>query len=131
MLEEIRERRPSLAASLADAVPTAPGDGSLGLTVPNGTHFHRDQLMDRANMSIMETAASAVFGDGVRVCLEFSVSEKEGRAEAGERDAERRSAAAGTPERGRAGDKTDRGDPMVRRVVEMFDGRITNRSSED
>ncbi len=116
VLERIKQERPSLAASLADAVPWTDGPGRLGLRVPNGTAFHMDQLRDRANMSIMESAASSVFGGSVSVRLEFA------RAEPSE---------AGDGAAVRTGRSDTDADPMVRKVVEMFDGRITGKSREE
>jgi len=122
----IRSERPSLAASLVDAVPSVPAAGRLGLLVPNGTAFHMDQLRDRANMILMETAASAIFGAGVRVSLEF------GRSVTHESVVERtigRAAEARASSDGSKGRDTD--DPMVLKVVEMFDGRITSQRKEE
>ncbi|MFH1502931.1 MAG: DNA polymerase III subunit gamma/tau [Candidatus Eisenbacteria bacterium] len=115
VLTKIREERPSLAASLADAVPSAHDGGRLGLRVPNGSSFHRDQFEDRANMSLMERAASDVFGGPVRVRLEF-----------GESPGARAADGAPTGARDEGGD-----DPMVQKVMEIFDGRIMTREREE
>ncbi len=116
VLRKIREQRPSLAASLAEAVPSAPAAARLGLHVPNGTSFHRDQLEDRSNMSIMENAASEVFGGRVRVRLKFGEAPQ---------NVERDEPRAASP----TGEGDD--DPMVRKVVEMFDGQITTRQRKE
>lgn len=113
ILERIRSERPSLAASLADAIPSVTGPGTLGLRVPNGTTFHRDQLEDRSNLSIMENAAAAVFGADTRVRFEFGAGEAPGRrSESGNQ----------------RGDRAD--DPMVRRVLEIFGGRVEDTRRE-
>jgi DNA polymerase-3 subunit gamma/tau len=113
VLERIRAERPSLAASLADAVPSVHGVGELGLHVPNGTTFHRDQLEDRSNLMIMENAATAVFGSGVRVVFDFGTNA--GR---------RAGSTAGSAE------ASDVEDPMVRRVLEIFGGRLEETQEE-
>ncbi len=115
VLDRIRQERPSLAASLSDAEPWSPGVGSLGLRVPNGTAFHMDQLRDRTNMTIMENAAGSVFGGTVKVRLDFTS------------DAPARGGDA-APSRQRSADARD---PMVQKVVEMFDGRVTGKSREE
>ena len=113
MLARIRAERPSLAASLAEAVPSITGPGALGLRVPNGTMFHRDQLEDRSNVSIMESAATAVYGEDVRVIFQFGGGEP-------------------PPEKGSSNDgRSERSDdPMVRRVLEIFGGRVEDTRGE-
>ena len=79
ILERIRSEKPGLAASLRGTVATPAAGGELGLLVPNGSRFHRDQLLDRGNMKLMESAATVVFGRPVRLAFEFG-------APAGDRD---------------------------------------------
>ncbi len=114
VLEMIREQRPSLAASLADAEAWSDGRGHLGLRVPNGTAFHMDQLRDRANMTIMESAARSVFGGRVNVRLDFTSDGPRER-----------------PDCAAPSDGEHAADPMVQKVVEMFDGRIAGKTREE
>jgi DNA polymerase-3 subunit gamma/tau len=111
VLERIRTEKPGLAASLKGAVATPAAGGELGLLVPNGSSFHRDQLLDRGNMTIMESAATAVFGRRVRLRFEFGAVPGEGVQDLGAAPA---SAEPARPE----------SDPMVRKVIEVFDGQI-------
>ena len=113
VLDRIRAERPSLAASLAGAVPSVHDSAALGLHVPNGTSFHKDQLEDRSNLSIMETAATAVFGARTRVVFEFGVEPRP---------------SSGPAEREPGKDAME--DPMVRRVLEIFGGRVEERPRE-
>jgi hypothetical protein len=133
----IRDERPSLAASLADAVASAVSDGALCIRVPNGTKFHKDQLGDRANMQIMENAASHVFGGRVRVKLAFtSADERSGTTSRAPHKTHDTPEGDGGTLRGNPGalqgdgGGTD-GDPMVQKVLDIFNGRITTRSREE
>jgi hypothetical protein len=98
-------------------VPSAAADGRLGLLVPNGSRFHRDQLLDRGNLTLMEGAATAVFGRPVRLSLEFGLESSDGAASAGDVGGIRAAAPADPDGRPEA-------DPMVRKVLEVFDGDI-------
>jgi hypothetical protein len=92
-------------------VAASAAGGELGLLVPNGSRFHRDQLLDRGNMKLMEGAATAVFGQPVRLRFEFGAPAGEGIRDV--------AAAADGPGRARS-----EADPMVRKVLEVFDGEI-------
>lgn len=111
ILEKIRCERPGLAASLTGAVATPATGGELGLLVPNGSRFHREQLLDRGNMTLMEGAATAVFGQPVRLRFEFGAAPGEG--------VQGISATSAASERGQP-----ESDPMVQKVLEVFDGEI-------
>ena len=115
VLGRIRQEKPGLAASLIEAIPTGLSDDRMSLLVPNGSMFHRDQLLDRGNMALMERAASAVFGRSVRLDLTF------GPTQAPARQQEPRAEAAV--------DGIE--DPMIRKVVGMFDGQIVDRKREE
>lgn len=115
VLERIRFEKPGLAASLTGTVATPSAGGELGLMVPNGSRFHRDQLLDRANMRVMESAATGVFGRPVKLRLEFAAPPGEGVADIAARAPSRQATGRGDgPE----------ADPMVRKVMEIFDGDI-------
>jgi DNA polymerase-3 subunit gamma/tau len=109
VLERIRSERPGLAASLSGAVPSPAGGGELGLLVPNGSRFHREQLLDRGNMTLMESAAGAVFGSPVRLTFEFGAP-----AGGGECVGAPPESATARPE----------ADPMVRKVLDVFGGEV-------
>jgi DNA polymerase-3 subunit gamma/tau len=110
ILARIRTERPALAAFLNDAVPASADGRTLGLLVPNGSSFHRDQLQDRGNMRLMERAASDVLGRDVRLTFKFGAP---GRA-----DARAAADSTGAPSEGAEAD------PTVRKVLDMFGGEI-------
>ena len=118
-----RHRCPTLVASVHES-------GRLALHIPNGTPFHKDQLEDRASMKLMERAASNVFGGRVRVRLEFGEATN-GDTSAGSNG----ETGTGTTRvgNGSSGDGQARGgdDPIVRKVLEIFDGRVTTREREE
>jgi DNA polymerase-3 subunit gamma/tau len=128
VLELIRSRKPALAAFLADAQASHLGDGPLSLSVPNGSHFHREQLKDRGNMKLMERAASTVYGGTVKLAFTFGAALAH---ESGGSGAPRTMRGGGQPSAidGAVRDASD--DPTVRRVIEMFDGEITKRKREE
>jgi DNA polymerase-3 subunit gamma/tau len=115
VLARIRDSKPGLAASLADSSPGTAGRGKLEIEVPNGSRFHKEQLRDRGNMRLMESAAGEVFGGRVRLSFTFA----EAAAERG-----------GAPRNGRPeGEGQD--DPVVKRVVDMFGGQIVDSKREE
>jgi len=115
VLGRIRQAKPGLAASLADAVPTGLTGERMSLLVPNGSMFHRDQLLDRGNMTLMERAASDVFGRSLKLDLTFGP----GRPPVAKEGRRRPDPLEGVD------------DPMVEKVVGMFDGRIVDRKREE
>ncbi len=122
VVERVRAEKPALAAFLNGAVPTFPADGAVSLEVPNGSNFHRDQLRDRGNMRIMERAASEIYGGRMSLGFTFGAPEVPAAPGAGtpaSRNAVSRGALDGGP--GTAGADAD---PMVRKVLEIFDGEI-------
>lgn len=116
VVERVRSQKPALAAFLGDAVASAPSQGQLAVLIPNGSSFHRQQLQDRGNMAMLERAASEVYGQPLRLKLAFAQPAKESAAPP---------ASGG---RARAGETAD---PMVRKVLEMFDGEITGTRKEE
>ncbi|MBM3306919.1 MAG: DNA polymerase III subunit gamma/tau [Candidatus Eisenbacteria bacterium] len=116
VVERVKARKPALGAFLTEAVASPLTDGRLGVLIPNGSNFHRQQLQDRANMTLLEQAAGDVYGKPVKLSLTF--------AEA----ARAVPAPAAAPQRREAGDGED---PMVRKVLEMFDGEITDTRAEE
>lgn len=112
----IRAVKPGLAASLQETVASPASGGRVLLTVPNGSPFHQQQLRDRANMAIMERAASEAFGGAVRLDLEFT---------------ERSRKTATPPGANATNGAGELEDPMIRKVVEMFDGEITETRREE
>jgi hypothetical protein len=117
VLERIRAEKPALAASLNDAVPSVSADGGMSILVPNGSQFHRDQLQDRGNMALMERAATEVFGARVSLGLAFGRPPETGTFAGGD---------AGDPRVNEAA-----ADPVVRKVLEVFDGEIKGLSSRE
>ena len=115
VLGHIRREKPALAASLSDAVPTGFSSDRMSLLVPNGSVFHRDQLLDRGNMALMERAASDVFGRSVKLDLTFGASQTPTRQD----------------ERKRPAPLDGIEDPMIKKVVGMFDGQIVDRKREE
>jgi len=126
----IRGAKPAIGAFLCEAVPQEFSGGTLLLSVPNGSRFHRDQLGDRGNMTVMEQEAASVYGAPVRFEFEFVTAvaspavetQPTGRAmEAGagpSSPGDPGSAGAGSAAAGRTdGDVLDR-------VIEMFDGEV-------
>jgi len=112
----LRTRKPALAAFLTDAVAAEPRGSDLEVHVPNGSTFHRQQLQDRGNMTLLEKAASDVFGRAIKVRLAFGeTAVPQARSRAGTRGPE----AAGST------------DAVVKKVIEMFDGEITDSRRED
>jgi DNA polymerase-3 subunit gamma/tau len=114
VLDLIRERKPSLAASLVGAVPSVLRDGELGLFLANGTTFHRDQVSDRSNLAILETAAGSIFGRGIRVRVEFGDTREAGGG------------AAPAP-----GVSVTSEDPMLRKAIEIFGGHVSEVRREE
>jgi hypothetical protein len=116
VLSRIRREKPALAAFLNEAVPEAAEGGTLTLSVPNGSRFHREQLAERGNMRLMERAAGDVFGGRVRLSFTF-----------GDPPADRLSS--------RRADVTisddTAGDPVVRKVLDIFGGEIKGARREE
>ncbi|MBD3367424.1 MAG: DNA polymerase III subunit gamma/tau [Candidatus Eisenbacteria bacterium] len=116
VVSAVRSRKPGLAASLAESAARWGGDEELVVHIENGSPFHRDQLLDGNNMGILREAADEVLGRRVRIRLEFSSAAPRTKAEetgANEPVAEKRPVG---------------GDPMVERIVEVFDGSVTETS---
>jgi DNA polymerase-3 subunit gamma/tau len=126
VLERIRTVKPALAAFLTEAVASTPCVGEVSLLVPNGSRFHREQLQDRGNMRLMERAACEVFGGSVRLGLIFGASPvRESQGAAAPASPSMSSQIVGSAP-APAGD-----DPVVRKVLEIFDGEITSRDSKE
>ena len=116
VLARIRRQKPALAAFLNDAVASR-GDGAvLELVVPNGSRFHKEQLKDRGNMRLMESAAVEVFGGRVRFAFTFGEALQE-------RASSRRAETHVSEETAE--------DPVVRKVLDMFGGEIRGSSREE
>ena len=116
VLERIRRQKPALAAFLNEAVPAAGEGAVLELAVPNGSRFHKEQLKDRGNMRLMESAAGEVFGGRVRFAFTF-----------GEAPQERNSSRRGDV---KISEETAE-DPVVRKVLDMFGGEIRGSRREE
>jgi DNA polymerase-3 subunit gamma/tau len=116
VVERVRAQKPALAAFLGDAVVAAPSQGELQVLIPNGSSFHRQQLQDRGNMTLLERAACDVYGQALKLRLAFGQPLRE------------QAGPEGPGRRNRAGDSAD---PMVRKVLEMFDGEITGTRKEE
>jgi DNA polymerase-3 subunit gamma/tau len=124
VVASVRKRKPGLAASLAESAARWGSEEELVVHIENGSPFHRDQLLDGTNMGVLREAADEALGRRVRIRLEFSRSTP---SAGGERTA------APRPER-RPDDvgenpADDGEDPMVERIVEMFDGSVTDNMS--
>ncbi len=129
VLAGIRGAKPAIGAFLCDAVPQDFSGGTLLLTVPNGSRFHRDQLGDRGNMTVMEREATSVYGAPVRFRFEFveaaaQVARAPVAGSATQVDAA--SPAPDDPGPGGAGSApAGRSDgDVLDRVIEMFDGEV-------
>jgi DNA polymerase-3 subunit gamma/tau len=145
VVDAVRARKPGLAASLAESAARWGSEDELVVHIENGSPFHRDQLLDGPNMGILREAADEVLGRSVRLRLEFGARERraagqapDGGAEGRRQTQERRTAEA--PSEAPAGNEgapgtapgTDAGgDPMVERIVEMFDGSVTDTTSRE
>ena len=116
VLERIRRQKPALAAFLNEAVPAAGEGAVLELAVPNGSRFHREQLKDRGNMRLMESAAGEVFGGRVRFAFTFGEAPQE-------RSSSRRAEVQISEETAE--------DPVVRKVLDMFGGEIRGSRREE
>ena len=116
ILERIRRQKPALAAFLNEAVPAAGEGAVLELAVPNGSRFHREQLRDRGNMRLMESAAGEVFGGRVRFAFTFGEAPQE-------RTSSRRAEVHISEETAE--------DPVVRKVLDMFGGEIRGSRREE
>ncbi len=118
VVDAIRKRKPGLAASLAESAARWGADDELVVHIENGSPFHRDQLLDGGNMGILRDAADEALGRRVRIRLEFS---------AAARPPEPEPPLEGGAAREEGGPEV--GDPMVERIVEMFDGSVTDKTS--
>jgi DNA polymerase-3 subunit gamma/tau len=116
VVERVKAQKPALAAFLADAAATVPSQGELQVLIANGSSFHRQQLQDRGNMALLERAACDVYGQPLKVKLAFGQPPKGG---------------AGSPGSGGRSRDAESADPMVRRVLEIFDGEITGTRKEE
>ncbi len=134
VLAGIRGAKPAVGAFLCEAVPEDFSGGILLLTVPNGSRFHRDQLGDRGNMSVMEREAASVYGAPVRFEFEF-VTEvvAAGRKKQVDGEATRQNpqgaidtgARKATGVAGKGATSPGRTDgEAIGRVIEMFDGEL-------
>ncbi len=128
VLAGIRGAKPVIGAFLCEAVPQEFSAGTLLLAVPNGSRFHRDQLGDRGNMTVMEREATSVYGAPVRFEFEFVAAAPPPETPVAELATQGGAApvAADDPGPGGAGiasaGRTD-GD-VLDRVIEMFDGEV-------
>ncbi len=116
VLGRIRSEKPALAAFLNDAVPSMGEGAVLEVAVPNGSRFHKEQLRDRGNMRLMERAAGEIFGGRVRLAFTF-----------GEAPQERASSRRGEVQ---VSEETAE-DPVVRKVLDMFGGKIRESRREE
>jgi len=126
VLERIRTVKPALAAFLIEAVASVPRGGEVSLLVPNGSRFHKDQLRDRGNMRLMERAASEVFGGRVKLGFTFGAPPVGDRVGPGGQVSPSMSSQIVGDTAAPAGE-----DPMVRKVLEIFDGEITSRDNKE
>ncbi len=132
VLERIRAEKPALAAFLGEAVPSGAEGGTMKLLVPNGSGFHKDQLRDRGNMRLMERAASEIFGGTVKLGFTFGVPpQAPAEAARGTPTTGGRPAPSGRPGAAPAAGTDVSQDPVVRKVLEIFDGEITAQEKEE
>jgi len=124
VLQGIRGAKPAIGSFLCEAVAEQFAAGTLYLTVPNGSSFHKDQLGDRGNMKVMEREAATVYGGPVRFEFEFVAASEFARPAPQDGGP---SADGGTPvsaaDRDAGGTATS-GTDVLERVIEMFDGEV-------
>ncbi|MCD4690184.1 DNA polymerase III subunit gamma/tau, partial [bacterium] len=127
VLERIRGAKPAIGAFLCEAEARSLDGNVLCVTVPNGSGFHRDQLSDRGNMTVMEREASAVYGGPIRLGFDFvapTTPRTGSEAVAGATGSDGGASGAGASGEGQAIAGGNDDVAVLDRVLEMFDGEV-------
>jgi DNA polymerase-3 subunit gamma/tau len=123
VVEEIHAARPTVAASLKEARPSACREDSVTLTLPQHAEFKLEQLSTRGMLDPLAGVLARRWGFGGRIRVEPAG----GHPGAGAVDA----ANPGQPQRptgheieASAIDAGLKGDPLLRQVVDLFDASV-------
>ena len=106
----VRERKPPLAAALADAMPSSLDGARLVVDLPAAKKFQAAQLQSRESAALLADAFKSVVGVGLAVHVNV-VNEQAALA---------KGSSQGVYE-----------DPTVRKIIEHFDGGIINVEKKD
>lgn len=121
ILQGVKERSVPLHAVLREGRPAVLRSDSLVIAFDQQRSFHMGRVGETKNRQLIEDVASIVLGRSVRI-LAKPAAEVEAGGSGGATGAGRRAAGAKTRTSGRSPE----GDPLVRSVMEVFEGRIVN-----
>lgn len=125
ILKGVRERSVPLHAVLREGKPVILRSDSLVIAFDQLHSFHMGRVSDAKNRQVIEDVASLVLGRSVRIlakpATDIEAADSVGGARGGGRPAR---AKTWTNSRAAKDDPND--DPLVRSVMEFFDGRIVD-----
>ena len=120
IVEEIHAARPTVAASLREALPSACGDEGVTLTLPPQAEFKLEQLSARGTLDPLAEALARRWSFGGRIRVEAGGQPHPAEESGGGRKPRPtgREIEAGTI------DARLKGDPLLRQVVDLFDASV-------
>ncbi|HUF88604.1 MAG TPA: DNA polymerase III subunit gamma/tau [Gemmatimonadota bacterium] len=120
IVEEIHVARPTVAASLKEARPSACGDDGVTLTLPPEAEFRLEQLSVRGTLDPLVEALARRWSFGGRIRVEAA-----GRSDPAEETAGgRKPRPSGREIEAGTIDARLKGDPLLRQVVDLFDASV-------
>jgi len=124
VVEEIHAARPTVAASLKEARPSACRDDGITLTLPPHAEFRLEQLSARGMLDPLAGVLERRWGFGGRIRVEPAGPPEAGSEAPGAAGAGRKPRPTGREIEAGAIDARLKGDPLLRQVVDLFDASV-------
>jgi DNA polymerase-3 subunit gamma/tau len=124
LVEEILASRPTVAASLKDARPSACRDDGVTLTLPPSAEFRLEQLSQRGMLEPLAGALARRWGFNGRIRVELAADHSPEAIPVSSAGTGPRQRPTGREVEAGAIDARLKGDPLLRQVVDLFDASV-------